>query len=123
MNDITVPDTTAARAALEVATAYESGALLSHSQRVYRWAAALVEHNGIEYLISRAAALDIVGRDHDVLTAECRAEVLARYPRLDLATEFLSCFQAQADRKPTSSAGRAIGSGLVGRIVQNPLDA
>jgi hypothetical protein len=37
--------------------------------------------------------------------------------------EFLACFQAQAVRKPESSAARAIQSDLSTRIAANPLDA
>jgi hypothetical protein len=74
------------------------------------------------HLISRAAALDIAGRNIDELTPEFRAEVVRAHPRLGLADEFLACFQAQAERKETSSAARAINSGLSTRIVGNPLD-
>jgi hypothetical protein len=190
-----MPDTTASSAALEVASAYQSPALLSHSHRVYLWATAFARQDDIRYdaellfvasmfhdlslvpvfdshtiafeeagghiarvfatgagwsserrerlgevivrhmwpdvdvttdpeghLISRAAALDIVGKDFDDLPADFRAEVLGKHPRLGLASEFLTCFQAQADRKPTSSAARAIQSDLSSRIVANPLD-
>jgi HD superfamily phosphodiesterase len=74
------------------------------------------------HLISRAAALDIVGKNIDDFTPAFRAEVLHEYPRLGLTDEFLTCFQAQATRKPTSSAARAIESGLPTRIAANPLD-
>ncbi|MEV0803716.1 hypothetical protein AB0I34_38900 [Kribbella sp. NPDC050281] len=191
-----IPGTAASSAALEVASAYLSPALLSHSHRVYVWAAAYGTQQGIQYdaellftaamfhdislvaefdshtvsfevasghvarvfaagagwpserrerlgevivrhmwpdvdaaddpeghLLSRAAAVDIVGKNIDDFTPEFRAEVLRQHPRLDLATEFLTCFQSQADRKPTSSAARAIQSGLTSRIAGNPLDA
>ncbi|MET9271440.1 HD domain-containing protein [Kribbella sp. NPDC003557] len=74
------------------------------------------------HLLSRAAAVDIVGRDLDDFTPAFRAEILDRYPRSGLATEFLACFQAQAARKPGSSAARAVGSGLTTRMAANPLD-
>jgi hypothetical protein len=74
------------------------------------------------HLISRAAALDIVGKNIDDFTPAFRAEVLHEYPRLGLSDEFLTCFQAQATRKPTSSSARAIESGLPTRIAANPLD-
>jgi HD superfamily phosphodiesterase len=195
MNDLAIPDTAASSAALEVASAYQSAALLSHSRRVYVWAAAYARQHGIHYdaellfvaamfhdlslvpefdshtvsfeeagghvarvfatgagwpterrdrlaevivkhmwpdvnvaddpeghLISRAAALDIVGKNIDDFTPAFRAEVLHEYPRLGLTDEFLTCFQAQATRKPTSSAARAIESGLPTRIAANPLD-
>ncbi|MEV7012731.1 HD domain-containing protein [Streptosporangium sp. NPDC051022] len=47
--DIVVPETPAARAALEVATAYCSPALLNHSVRAYLWAAAYGAVNGIAF--------------------------------------------------------------------------
>jgi HD domain len=194
--DLVVPATAASSAALEVASGYLSTALLSHSRRVYLWAAAFGEQEGIQYdaellfaaamfhdialapefdshtvsfevagghvarvfaagagwpserrerlgevivrhmdpetdvtadpeghLISRAAALDIVGKDVDALSPAFRAEVLRDFPRLGLSLEFLACFQAQADRKVDSSAARAIQSGLADRIAANPLDS
>ncbi|WP_329000259.1 HD domain-containing protein [Kribbella sp. NBC_00709] len=74
------------------------------------------------HLLSRAAALDIAGKNLDAFTPAFRAEVLRSYPRLDLVDEFLSCFQAQADRKPNTSAARAMQSGLTTRMTSNPLD-
>jgi hypothetical protein len=70
------------------------------------------------HLMSRAAAMDIVGKDLDELDPSYRADVLREYPRLGLADEFLACFQDQASRKPTSSAARAIRTGLADRIVK-----
>ncbi|MEV5966093.1 HD domain-containing protein [Kribbella sp. NPDC051952] len=192
---IEIPETAAAAAALEVAAGYESAALLSHSRRVYVWAAAYGEDHGIRYdaellfvaamfhdislapefdshtvsfeeagghvarvfaagagwslerrerlgqvivrhmwpdvevaddpeghLISRAAAVDIVGKGIDDFSPAFRADVLKHFPRLGLTEEFLACFQAQADRKTESSAARAIKSGLATRIAANPLD-
>jgi cyanamide hydratase family protein with HD domain len=194
-NDLSIPDTAASAAALEVATAYLSPTLLNHSRRVFGWAAAYGREHGIRYdaellfaaamfhdislapefdnhtvsfeeagghvaqvfaagagwsqerrerlaevivrhmwpevdvtedpeghLLSRAAALDIVGKNIDDFTPAFRAEVLEQYPRLGLTDEFLACFQAQADRTPASSAARAIDTGLRTRIAANPLD-
>ena len=196
LNDLTMPDTAASATALEVASAYQSPALLSHSRRVYLWAAAYGRQQGISYdaellfvaamfhdislapefdshtvsfevagghvarvfaagagwprdrrerlaevierhmwpdvdvaddpeghLLSRAAAVDIVGKNLDDFSPDFRAEVLRRYPRLGLSDEFLSCFQAQAERKTGSSAARAVQSGLSSRVAANPLDA
>ncbi|MEV4182375.1 HD domain-containing protein, partial [Streptosporangium canum] len=47
--DIVIPDTSATRGALEVATAYCSPALLNHSVRAYLWAAAYAGMNGIAF--------------------------------------------------------------------------
>jgi hypothetical protein len=75
------------------------------------------------HLLSRATATEIVGRDAEDYPAGFRSEVLERYPRLDLAGEFLACFRDQATRKPDSSASGAVRSGLAGRMASNPLDA
>ncbi|WP_326825185.1 HD domain-containing protein [Streptosporangium sp. NBC_01756] len=47
--DIVIPDTSATRGALEVATAYCPPALLNHSVRAYLWAAAYGMMNGIAF--------------------------------------------------------------------------
>ena len=190
-----MPDSATAAAALEVATAYQSPALLNHTVRAYVWAAArgaaegvtfdpellyvaalfhdlglvpvfdshtvafeeagghvaqvfaagagwpverrrrlsdvIVRHMWPEvdvasdpegYLLSRATATEIVGKGAEDYPADFRAEVLRRYPRLDLGQEFLACFEAQAARKPGSSAGAAVRSGLATRMTPNPLD-
>jgi len=192
---ITIPDTAASSAALDVAGIYLSAAMLSHSHRVYLWGATYGDEHGLRYdaellfvaamfhdvslvpvfdshtvsfeetsghvarvfaagagwpderrerlgevivrhmwpevdaaadveghLLSRAAAVDIVGRDLDDFTPAFRAEVLEQFPRSGLAAEFLACFRAQADRKPDSSAARAVHSGLADRMAANPLD-
>jgi HD superfamily phosphodiesterase len=193
---LTMPDSATSAAALEVATAYQSPALLHHCLRAYAWAAArgaaegvpfdpellyvaallhdiglapvfdshtvafeeagghvarvfaagagwpagrrerlsdvIVRHmqQDIEvsadaegYLLSRATATEIIGRGAEDYPAAFRAEVLARHPRLDLSEQFLGCFEAQAARKPGSSAAGAVRSGLAGRMAANPLDA
>ncbi len=74
------------------------------------------------FLLSRAAAADIAGRDVADLPAGFRAEVLERYPRLDLVDEFLRCFRDQAARKPGSPAAAAMRTGLPGRMAANPLE-
>lgn len=75
------------------------------------------------HLLARATATEIVGTDVDRYPAAFRAEVLRRYPRLDLPGQFLACFQDQAARKPGSSAAGAVRKGLAGRMDSNPLDA
>ncbi|MGW5138059.1 HD domain-containing protein [Nocardia beijingensis] len=195
LDDLVIPETAAASAALEVASAYQSAALLNHSHRVYVWAAAYGRRQNIRYdaellftaamfhdlglapefdshtvsfeqagghvaqvfaagagwpserrehlgeviarhmddldmaddpeghLLSRAAALDVVGKNIHDFSPAFRAEVLQRYPRLGFADEFLACFQIQADRKTGSSAARAMRSGLATRMAANPLAA
>jgi hypothetical protein len=195
-DDLVVPRTAAAVAALEVASAYHSPALLNHSVRAYLWAAADGTARGIGFdpellyvaamfhdiglvpafdshtiafeeagghvarvfaagagwpaerrerlpeviirhmwpqvdlaidpeghLLARSTAAEITGRNLGDWADSFRAEVLERYPRLDLTQEFLACFQAQAERKPDSSAAAAVRSGLSTRMTANPLDA
>jgi HD superfamily phosphodiesterase len=196
LDDLVVPDTAAAVAALDVASAYQSPALLNHSVRAYVWAAADGMARGIDFdpellyvaamfhdiglvpafdshtvafeeasghvarvfaagagwprerrerlseliirhmwpqvdlsmdpeghLLARSTAAEIVGRNLDDWADGFKAEVLERYPRLDLTQDFLACFQAQAERKPDSSAAASVRSGLSTRMTANPLDA
>lgn len=88
----------------------------------HMWTDVDVEDDPEGFLLSRAAALDIAGKYVEDFTPAFRAEVLQQHPRLGLTDEFLACFQAQADRKPTSSAARAVNSGLATRMATNPLD-
>jgi hypothetical protein len=74
------------------------------------------------HLLELATALDISGRNPGAWPADLRSEVLAAFPRLDLAGEFTRCFEDQARRKPDSSAAAAIGGGLAGRMAANVLD-
>ncbi|MEU4673034.1 HD domain-containing protein [Amycolatopsis sp. NPDC023774] len=74
------------------------------------------------FLLARSTAVDIAGRNADDFSAEFRAEVLAQYPRLTLAAEFVGCFEDQAKRKPDSSAAVTIGRGLATVMAQNPLE-
>lgn len=73
------------------------------------------------HVLGESTGIDISGRGVDLI-ADVRDEVLAAYPRLDLATEFLACFADQAERKPTSTAGLAMRSGFADRVTANPLD-
>lgn len=73
-------------------------------------------------LLNRGTGVDISGRDLDRVPAPLRSEVLGRWPRLTLAAEFGACFRDQAARKPDGAAGRAIRSGLVGRMAANPVE-
>ncbi len=196
LDDLVVPGTAAAGAALEVASAYQSPALLNHCMRAYLWAAADGTARGIDFdpellyvaamfhdiglvpvfdshtvafeeaggqvagvfaagagwpaerrerlsdvivrhmwpqvdvsmdpeghLLARSTAAEIAGRNLGDWADDFKAEVLQRYPRLDLTKEFLACFQAQAERKPDSSAAAAVRSGLSTRMTANPLDA
>jgi hypothetical protein len=74
------------------------------------------------FLLEAATAFDISGRAPEDFPDELQSEVLERYPRLDLATEFLACFEEQARRKPDSTAAEAVGNGIGGRLAANPLE-
>jgi hypothetical protein len=74
------------------------------------------------YLLECSTAFDISGRAPEDFPVELREEVLARYPRLDLATQFLACFEDQARRKPDSTAAAAVRSGIAARLAANPLE-
>jgi hypothetical protein len=196
LDDLVVPDTAASVAALEVASAYQSPALLNHSLRAYVWAAAhgmtrgigfdpellyvaalfhdlglvpafdsqavsfeeagghvarvfaagaawpaerrerlaevIIRHMwpGVDmsvdpegYLLARATETEIIGTNVNDFSPDFRAEVLERYPRLDITKNFLACFEAQAKRKPDSSAAVSVRSGLSTRMAGNPLDS
>ncbi|HET6878067.1 MAG TPA: HD domain-containing protein [Jatrophihabitans sp.] len=82
-----------------------------------------IEENTEGYLLAVATGLDISGRSAQSWPDELKTAVLAQYPRLDLASEFVRCFADQAARKPGSSAATAIASGIAGRIAGNPLDS
>jgi hypothetical protein len=63
LDDLVMPDTAGSSAALEVASAYQSSALLSHSRRVYVWAAAYGRQQGIRY---DAELLFVAAMFHDI---------------------------------------------------------
>jgi hypothetical protein len=196
LDEVVVPDTAASAAALEVASADQSPALLNHSLRAFVWAAAhgvtrgigfdpellyvaalfhdlglvpafdshavsfeeagghvarvfaagagwpgerrerlaevIIRHMWPEvdvsvdpegYLLARATETEITGTNLNDFPPGFRTEVLERYPRLDVAENFLACFEAQAKRKPGSSAAAAVRSGLSTRMAGNPLDS
>jgi hypothetical protein len=195
LDELVVPETAAAAAALEVASAYEPVALLNHSLRAYVWAAAhgttraigfdpellyvaallhdlglvpafdshavpfeeaggqvawvlaagagwpaerrerlaevIIRHMWPQvdvsadpegYLLARATQTEVTGTNVNDFPPGFRAEVLERYPRLDIAESFLSCVEDQARRKPGSSAAASVRSGLSTRMAGNPLD-
>ena len=63
LDDLAIPDTAASSAAVEVATAYQSSALLNHSHRVYLWAAGYGRQEGIRY---DAELLFLAAMFHDI---------------------------------------------------------
>jgi hypothetical protein len=113
----------------DVARVFAAGAGWPAARRDHV-AAVVVEHMlGVDAaedaegsLLERATGIDISGRGVDDVPAGLRREVLDRWPRLDLATEFADCFRGQAARKPGTAAARAMASGLADRLAANPLE-
>jgi hypothetical protein len=64
------------------------------------------------YLLEIATGFDISGTRRDVLPETFLKEVLAEYPRLDLAREFGASVEDQAVRKPGTAAARLIAGAL-----------
>ena len=195
LDALEIPATQACRAALEVATAYCSPALLNHSVRAYLWAAGYAEARSIAFdaellyvsamlhdlalvkefdnhsvafeeagghvawvfgagagwpvarrqraaevivrhmwdavdvaedpeghLLELSTGMDISGRRTEEIPGDLRRDVLARYPRLGLAEEFVACFRDQAVRKPHSLAAKFVAGGFAARVAANPLD-
>jgi HD superfamily phosphodiesterase len=74
------------------------------------------------FLLERSTSMDISGRYMDDFSAEFKAEVLERWPRLGIAGEFLDCFRQQALHKPDSSPAASLRNGIADRILGNALD-
>ncbi len=74
------------------------------------------------YLLELSTGMDISGRRTEDIPPDLRAEVLARYPRLGLAEEFIAAFEDQARRKPLCRAAQFVRNGLAARLVANPLE-
>jgi hypothetical protein len=75
------------------------------------------------HLLEVATGMDISGRGLDLIPVDLRREVVAAWPRLDLATEFTDCFRAQAERKPASRAAELVRAGLADVLRDHPLEA
>jgi hypothetical protein len=113
-----------------VAVALTAGAGWPAARRV-RVHEVIVRHNWPEvdpafdtegHLLAIATALDIAGARPDELPLAFRREVLARYPRRDLAAEFTRCVTDQAVRKPDTSARRLVDGGVERKLRENPLE-
>ena len=75
------------------------------------------------HLLCEGTGLDIVGRNAETWPETFRAEVLERFPRLDLTAEFLAAFEDQAGRKPGCAAAASVAAGFADRVATNILDA
>ncbi|WP_141579577.1 HD domain-containing protein [Actinomadura sp. WMMA1423] len=89
----------------------------------HMWPEVPVEQDPEGHLLELATGIDISGRGLQGIPPGLRAEVLERYPRLDLAEEFTARFRDQAARKPGSTAAVAVAGGVAERIRRNPLGA
>lgn len=74
------------------------------------------------HLLELSTAMDISGRQTGDIPPDLRTEVLARYPRLGLAEEFVTYFEDQAKRKPLCLAAKFFRGGFAARVSANPLD-
>jgi len=113
-----------------VAIALTAGAGWSAPRRA-RVHEVIVRHNWPEvdaaldiegHLLEIATALDISGARPDELPQAFLSEVLERYPRIDLASEFTRCVTDQASRKPDTAARRLVDGGMARKIRDNPLE-
>ena len=75
------------------------------------------------HILQVATSWEIVGRRPEEFPREARTEILARYPRLGFAADFLACFEDQAQRKSGSAAAASVANNAAGRFAANPLDA
>jgi hypothetical protein len=88
----------------------------------HMWDAVDVVADPEGHLLELSTGMDISGRRTDDIPSDLRRDVLARYPRLELAEEFVACFRDQAARKPDSLAAKFVASGFAARVAANPLD-
>ena len=75
------------------------------------------------HLLEVATGIDISGRGVDLIGSELQQQVIAAWPRLDLAAEFTECLRLQAERKPTSRAADLTRGGLAEALRDHPLEA
>ncbi|WP_219471097.1 HD domain-containing protein [Nonomuraea rhizosphaerae] len=113
-----------------VAWAFTAGAGWPHARRVraaeviirHMWDEVPVEDDPEGHLLELSTGMDISGRRTEDIPAGLRQDVLARFPRLEIAKEFAACVTDQGTRKPDSLAGGFVRGGITGRIARNPLD-
>jgi HD domain len=73
------------------------------------------------HILQVATTWEVAGRRPEEFPPDARAEILARYPRLEFGAEFLACFEDQARRKPGSAAAASVDKDVAARIAANPL--
>jgi hypothetical protein len=101
------------------------------AQRAARVAEIIVLHmrddvspaaNPEAHLLQVATSWEVVGRRPEEFPPDARAEMLARYPRLEFGAEFLGYFEDQASRKPRNAAAASVRINVAARIAANPLE-
>src|SRR5262245_37353616 len=75
------------------------------------------------HLLQVATSWEVVGRRPEEFPLDARSELLARYPRYGFGSEFIACFNDQAQRKPDSTAAKSVADDAEALINANPLDA
>lgn len=88
----------------------------------HMWDAVDVTVDPEGHLLELSTGMDTSGRQTGDIPPDLRAEVLARYPRLDFPEEMLGHFENQAARKPHCLAAKFVASGFATRVRANPLD-
>ncbi|HEX8509368.1 MAG TPA: HD domain-containing protein [Propionibacteriaceae bacterium] len=73
------------------------------------------------HLLAKGTTLDISGGGALDWPPALRRETVRLLPRLDLASVFAQKLEEQARRKPHSSAGLAVRSGIADRLARNSL--
>lgn len=74
------------------------------------------------WLLMLATSWDISGSFADEWPDDLTTAVFEAYPRLDLRTEFVRCFEEQAARKPDGEAAASVASGIAQRMANHPFE-
>ncbi|HKE51518.1 MAG TPA: HD domain-containing protein [Actinomycetes bacterium] len=74
------------------------------------------------HLLQVGTSADVSGLRVAEFDPQFVADVLAEYPRLGFAAEFLALVTDQATRKPSSAAAELVASGVAARLASNPLE-
>ena len=72
------------------------------------------------HLLEVATSIDISGRGLHLIPIDLQTDVVAAWPRLDLAAEFTECLRLQGERKPTSRAADLTRGGLADALRDHP---
>jgi HD domain len=72
------------------------------------------------HLLEVATSIDISGRGLHLIPIDLQTDVIAAWPRLDLAAEFTECLRLQGERKPTSRAADLTRDGLADALRDHP---